>query len=191
MSDLFQIRPATPDDRLQVTQLFRRSYPRLLPRDYAPRLLRDALPVITTAQPALLACGTYFVAVCCPSGAVVGAGGWTDISPTRGVSGTGQGHMRHVATDPDWLRRGVARALLRHSCASAWAQGITRMTCMSTLTARRFYAAMGFHEQGEVELTLAPGVHFPAVQMARDLAGTGDDDLYHATEAPDGIGSVR
>ncbi len=169
MSPDYQIRPASFEDQSRVTALLRRSYPQLLPDDYEPGLLRAALPLITTAQPVLLACGTYFVAQCPESGEVVGAGGWTDLSPARGIYGPGQGHVRHVATDPAWLRRGVAGALIAHTLASAQNSGMSRMHCMSTLTARPFYAAMGFRAVGEIELTLAPGVYFPAIQMVRDL----------------------
>jgi N-acetylglutamate synthase-like GNAT family acetyltransferase len=165
----FFIRPASLDDRQAVSDLFAQSYPDLLPQDYEEAVLMDALPLITKARASLLACGTYFVAECAETDAIVGAGGWTDLSPSRGVSGTDLGHVRHVATRPDWLRRGVARSLIDVSLASAEAHGMRQMSCMSTYTARPFYEAMGFEETTEVELTLAPGVHFPAVQMRRIL----------------------
>ena len=162
------IRPASPADRSAVTQLFRRSYPVLLAPDYDPTVLRAALPLITTAQPALLECGTYFVAED-GAGGIVGAGGWTDVSPARGVAAARQGHMRHVATDPGRLRQGVARGLVTETISSARRFGVEQLHCMSTRTARGFYEAMGFVARGEVELTLAPGVFFPAVQMQRAL----------------------
>jgi GNAT superfamily N-acetyltransferase len=168
MSSEISIRPARPDDRSAVTQLFRRSYPPLLAADYDPAVLRAALPLITTAQPGLLGCGTYFVAEN-EAGRIVGAGGWTDISPSRGVGADRQGHMRHVATDPAVLRQGVARRLLAVTLASARDFGMERLHCMSTRTAVQFYRAMGFDPLGEIELTLAPGVYFPAVQMQRGL----------------------
>lgn len=162
------IRPAKPSDRSSVTQLLRRSYPQLLPADYTAQTLRDVLPHITTAQPTLLECGTYFLAQD-SDGRVLGAGGWTDVSPARGVAGDGEGHIRHVATHPDHLRKGVAQQLIATALSSARAFGVRRMNCMSTLTARTFYEAMGFQVLNDVELTLAPGVHFPAVQMMRDV----------------------
>ncbi|CUH52247.1 GNAT family N-acetyltransferase [Shimia marina] len=166
----FFIRPASSDDSAALSSLYQRSYPELLPADYSDEVLAGALPLFETAQTALLSCGTYFIAECAETDAIVGAGGWTDLSPSRGVSGTDLGHMRHVATRPDWLRRGVARALIDVALASAEAHGMRQMSCMSTYTARPFYEAMGFEEAAEVELTLAPGVHFPAVQMTRRLA---------------------
>ncbi|SHJ02850.1 Predicted N-acetyltransferase YhbS [Shimia gijangensis] len=168
MSESLIIRPATPADRSAVTQLFRLSYPQLLPGCYKAQTLRDVLPHITTAQPALLDCGTYFLAQD-GKGCVIGAGGWTDVSPARGVSKGGEGHIRHVATHPAHLRKGVARRVMEASLASARGFGVERMNCMSTLTAHRFYEAMGFVTLGEVELTLAPGVHFLAVQLAQQL----------------------
>ncbi|PHO03476.1 GNAT family N-acetyltransferase [Rhodobacteraceae bacterium 4F10] len=162
------IRRAMPGDRSAVTQLFRKSYPQLLPDDYSAPTLRAVLPHITTAQPGLLACGTYYLAQD-DQGAVIGAGGWTDVSPARGVSREGEGHIRHVATHPSHLRRGIARDLIEHSLSAARDFGLNRMHCMSTLTARPFYEEMGFEAVGEIELTLAPGVHFPAVQMISEI----------------------
>ncbi len=168
MIDSIHIRPAIPADCAAVTQLFRRSYPILLLDHYPASTLREALPFITTAQPALLACGTYNVAQT-DQAEVVAAGGWTDVSPAGGVAATGEGHMRHVAVHPGCQRRGLARRLVEQSLASAREFGVHRMNCMSTFSAKPFYQAMGFSVLAEVELTLAPGVHFPAVQMARDL----------------------
>ncbi|MGR3636032.1 MAG: GNAT family N-acetyltransferase [Shimia sp.] len=166
----FFIRPARIDDREAVDGLFERSYPELLPKDYDSETLDAALPLITRAQPALLTSGTYFLAECVATDEVVGAGGWTDFSPVRGTGDARQAHVRHVATRADWVRRGVAKALVDVILASAEAYGIKRLSCMSTHTARSFYREMGFAEWGEVELTLAPGVHFPAVQMQMALA---------------------
>ncbi|WP_204115715.1 GNAT family N-acetyltransferase [Shimia biformata] len=165
----YKIRLASSGDAPAVTRLFRQSYPDLLPRDYDAALLRAALPLITTAQPALLTSGTYYVAES-DTGEIVGAGGWTDISPSRGVARAGEGHMRHVAVHPGHLRRGIARAILARAETSARGFGLERLKCLSTLTAERFYASVGFQRLGVIDLTLAPGVHFPAVQMERVLA---------------------
>lgn len=169
MDHPFFIRPAHIGDRDALDGLFAASYPDLLPQDYDASVLEGALPIITSAQDALLTSGTYFLAECAETDEVIGAGGWTDISPVRGVGEAQQGHVRHVATRSDWLRRGVAKALIDVTLASAGAYGMTKLTCMSTHTARAFYQAMGFAERGEVELILAPGVHFPAVQMQMAL----------------------
>ena len=73
--------------------------------------------------------------------------------------------MRHVAVDPSWLRLGVGRALAKTALQSARDGGVHCLRCMSTLTAEAFYAAMGFERVQEIELTLEPGLFFPAIEM--------------------------
>ena len=57
------IRVATPEDREAVTRLLQRSYPALMAGSYEPAVLAAALPLMTQANPALLASGTFVVAV--------------------------------------------------------------------------------------------------------------------------------
>jgi GNAT superfamily N-acetyltransferase len=164
------IRPATPTDMAAVDALLARSYPRLLAADYPPSVLVTAVPIIARARPELLASGRYFVAL---AGRVaVGAGGYSLAAPgarggPEGASEAGTAHIRHVATDPDHLRRGIARALMARIFAAAAAEGAVRFDCLSTRTAVPFYASVGFAVLGEVEVPLAPGIGFPAVRMIR------------------------
>jgi N-acetylglutamate synthase-like GNAT family acetyltransferase len=120
------------------------------------------LPLISSAQPALLACGTYYVVE--QDTAIVGAGGWT---PDR--KDCTLGHVRHVVTDDRTLRRGVARALMHHCFDVARAAGTLRMECWSTRTAEPFYRALGFESLGPMEVTLQAGITFPSIRMIRDL----------------------
>ncbi|MGR3322484.1 MAG: GNAT family N-acetyltransferase [Pseudooceanicola sp.] len=164
MAPTITIRPATPADGDRVTRLLSRSYRALLAADYAPEVLREALPLMTRARPSLLRCGTYFIAVE-DDGRVTAAGGWTDGTPHGGPGRRGEAHIRHVATDPDRLRSGLGRRVLETAIASARASGITRLQCQSTLTAEPFYSALGFRSRGRIDVRLAPGVLFPAVEM--------------------------
>ncbi|WP_299282457.1 GNAT family N-acetyltransferase [uncultured Tateyamaria sp.] len=129
------IRPSTMADLAAVDAVLARTYPKLLKADYPPSVLVTALPIISRAQPALLKCGTYYVAEI--GGAVVGAGGWT-----RDRGNAQLGHIRHVVSDDRVLRKGVGRALMRHSFEAARAAGITRMECWATRTAEPFYRAL-------------------------------------------------
>jgi len=156
------VRPTTKADLAAVDALLARTYPKLLKADYPPSVLVTALPVISRAQPALLVCGTYYVAE--EDGAILGAGGWTPDKAEEGL-----GHIRHVVTDDRALRRGVGRAIMERSFAVARAAGITRMECWATRTAVPFYTAVGFHEIGPIDVTLAGGISFPSVRMLRDL----------------------
>lgn len=160
--------PACLQDAQGISAMMRRSFGDLLAKDYAPKVLEDALPAMTDAQPALLMSGTYFV-VRDAKRRIVGAGGWTDVSPTRGLTAMGEGHVRHVAVDPAMLNQGVGRALMEEAFLSAQSFGMSALRCFSTLTAEPFYHAMGFQRVQEVELDFGPEIYFPAVEMHKVL----------------------
>lgn len=178
MSQDFHIRIARPEDAPAVSSVISASYSALLTADYHPKILAKALPRITVARPELLASGTYFVAEATGAtaatgalgGGLIGAGGWTDVSPTRGLAAPGEGHMRHLAVHPDHLRLGVGKALAEASFASARDMGVRGLRCLSTITAAPFYAACGFAALQEIELTLEPGLYFPAIEMRKVFA---------------------
>jgi GNAT superfamily N-acetyltransferase len=167
-TDNITLRRAGPSDLDAVETLLARSYPRLLKQAYPPSILVTAVPLLSRANPALLASGTYFLV---ESGdKVVGAGGWTSSEPGTGRTGApATGHVRHVATDPERTRSGIGRALMAHIFDDARAAGITRLDCLSTLMAVPFYAACGFEAVGPVTVPLRPGIEFPAVRMHRSL----------------------
>lgn len=157
------LRTARPMDLSAVDALLARSYPASLKGDYPPSLLATALPLISIARPSLLASGSYYVID--REGVPVAAGGWTRGDPWGGAGVAGIGHVRHVATDHRFQRQGIGRRLMGHVMALARGAGITRLECYATLTARPFYAAMGFAEITDILMTLRPGLDFPAVHM--------------------------
>lgn len=164
------LRPATPGDLAAVDALLARSYPRLLAADYPSSVMVTAIPIIARARPELLASGRYFLVL--DHNRVLGAGGYSLAAPgarggPQGQTEPGTAHIRHVATDPDALRRGIGRALMDRVFAAAVAEGVQRFDCLSTRTAVPFYAALGFRSVGEIEVPLAPGIGFPAVRMVR------------------------
>lgn len=163
MAETLRVRVARPGDLAVLDAMMARSYPKLLKADYPPSVLVTALPLISRAQPRLLASGSYYVCEA-EGGEILGAGGWTPVPGTRDL-----GDVRHVATDDRHTRRGVARAILLHVFATAHAGGIRRLQCKATRTAVPFYRAMGFVEQGGLEIELRPGIHFPAIAMSRGL----------------------
>ncbi|WP_244868018.1 GNAT family N-acetyltransferase [Vannielia litorea] len=164
----FTIRPARMGDVQAVGKLLVASYRALLAPDYPPELLAGALPLITRPQAALLSSGTYCLAD--TGEGLLAAGGWTFHAPGGTATGPREvGHIRHVATAPAAARMGVGRALMEHALFEAEAAGVRRMMCFSTLTAEPFYAALGFVSQGDISITLAPGLEFAAVQMCREM----------------------
>ena len=165
------LRLATPSDLAAVDGLLARSYLRLLGADCLPSVRVTALPILARAQPVLLASGRYWLAQDA-GGRLLGAGGWSMGAPPADGPGPRSpqvAHVRHVATDPDALRRGVARAILARSMEDARAAGAQVMACLSTRMAVPFYASVGFRGTEAVTVPLAPGIGFPAVRMRRDL----------------------
>lgn len=168
MTPTLSLRNASLADLSAVDALLARSYPRLLAADYPPSTLVMAVPRISRARPELLASGTYFLAED-PEGRVLAVGGWTRGAPARLSTVEDTGHVRHVATDPDVLRRGVGRALMARVMQDARGAGMQWLNCLSTRTAVPFYAALGFRPLHETEVTLAPGIVFPVLRMMADL----------------------
>ncbi|MAM62661.1 GNAT family N-acetyltransferase [Maritimibacter sp. UBA3975] len=164
----FTLRGAGADDAEALGALLAASYARLLAPDYPPAVLDAALPRITMAQPELLAAPGYLVAEA-GGGEIVAAGGWTWRGPAGGAAPLDWAHVRHVAVHPDLAGAGLGRLIVTQAADTAREAGVRVLSCLSTLTARGFYRRMGFADLGEVELSLAPGVGFPAVQMRKVL----------------------
>lgn len=162
------LRIAEASDIEALDRLFGQSYPALLKHDYPPSVLVTAVPLISKAQPALIASGSFFVV--CDGQDIVGAGGWTMQAPGGRPGTRGIGHVRHVVTDHRRTREGIGRSLLDHIVLQAHASGMTQLHCQSTRSAVPFYEAMGFDAQGDIDIELRPGITFPAVFMTRILA---------------------
>ena len=167
-TDPITIRITTLADLAAVDALLAASYPVLLKPHYPPSVLVMALPLISRAQPGLIRSGTYFLAEDA-DGTVLAAGGWSHGVPQGGVGPRDLGHIRHVVTHPRAVRQGLGSAILRHAMCQALRAGITRLHCQSTRTAVPFFQALGFRVAGDIDITLRPGITFPAVQMTRPL----------------------
>jgi GNAT superfamily N-acetyltransferase len=168
MTDTFLIRTANAGDIDAVDALLARSYPALLKGSYAPSVYVTAIPLISKAQPRLLACGSYFLVM--KGEQVVGAGGWTRATPGgAGEAARSVGHVRHVVTDHRHVRQGIGRRLMSHVFETAEAVGIRQLECFSTLMAEPFYASVGFETLGPMSVNLWDGVELPAVHMRRAL----------------------
>lgn len=164
----FTLRLATPADSDAVSALLACCYPVLLAGHYAPDVLDVLLPRMTTANPALLGSGSYWLAVD-GAGTVIGCGGWTRERPGTGAVEDGLGHIRHVGVDPGWAGRGVGRALLRRCFEQARAASVRELECLSTLNAEAFYRALGFETLRTLEVALGPGPGLPSLEMRRAL----------------------
>jgi len=164
----FSIRVAGPADAEAITALLSASYSILLNARYDRPTLDPALPFMTRANPALLRSGTYYVAAG-EAGDLAGCGGWTMGRPGTGEIVAGEAHIRHFATHPARLKRGVGAALMAHCIAEARQSGVHTLHCFSTLNAVDFYRASGFEVVGPIEVTMAPGLRLPSMLLRRAL----------------------
>lgn len=162
-----RIRPTTPSDREAVAAVLRASYATLLKDVYAPDVLDSALAYLAQPNPRLLESGTYYIA---ERGAheAAGCGGWSLEQPgdPDAPIDPACGHLRHFATHPDAVRRGVGRRLLETCVREAQAAGVERLECLSTRQAVPFYLALGLRVVGPVPCRLGPDVVLPGVAMA-------------------------
>jgi GNAT superfamily N-acetyltransferase len=163
------IRVARPADSEAVSALLAASYSSLLAEHYDSNTLGRGLPFMTAANPTLLASGTYYVAEG-KAGNLVGCGGWTKARPGNGEVIEGEAHIRHFATHPEWVRRGVGTSLLARCFSDARLLGIRKLHCFSTWNAERFYRAFGFDTVGPIDVPMGPSLTFPGVLMSRELA---------------------
>lgn len=164
------VRPTTSDDAEAIDNLLKVSYDTLLANDYDAHLLEKALPFITKARTELLTCGTWYLAEHPQDGTVVGCGGWTKNTPMK-TSETLKvvPHLRHFATHPQYLRKGIARAIWQQirndvieKCGAE-----TDLEVYSTITAVPFYQSLGFQEKETIDIPLRSDCNFPSVLMER------------------------
>ena len=161
------VRVAAVADALAVEQVLHASYPALMAAAYDSAVLERALPLMTRAQPDLLGSGRYYL--CEAEGVAVGCGGWSFEKPGGEQLEPGIAHIRHFATHPDWIGRGVGRALFGRCEEAARAAGVRAFECYASLNGEAFYAALGFTRIAPIDVAMGPAVRLPSILMRRPL----------------------
>ena len=164
MTSNYLIRPATPSDTNAVGDVLTKCYPKLMAPAYAAATLAAALPLMTKPNPKLLTSGTYYLAID-PDDRVIGCGGWTRERPGNGEVVDALAHIRHFATHPDSIGRGVGRTIYERCAHDAAAIGMHRFECYASLNAEGFYAALGFKSVRTVDIPMGPEVQIRSVIM--------------------------
>ena len=161
------IRPALESDRAVLEDLIADCYATVYPGWYEEETLQDALPAMLRIDPALLNSGRYLVARA--GNVIAGCGGWSANAPGKTPSEDAIGHIRHFATRPDAMGKGVGGKILEHCISEATSSGLSALKCFSSLAAEGFYARHGFVKLDNVNVMLGSGAYFPAVLMERRL----------------------
>ena len=66
--------------------------------------------------------------------------------------------LEDLFVDPDWMRRGVGRELVRDAIAMAAQRGVHRLEVTGNEHARAFYEQVGFVHDGVTETRFGPGL---------------------------------
>jgi GNAT superfamily N-acetyltransferase len=163
-----RLRTASSDDRAAVSDLLGLSYPVLMAGAYPADLLAQALPLITKANPVLLASGRYGL-IEDDAGRLLACGGWSLERPGSGEVVEGLAHIRHFAVHPHAVRHGRGSQLYQWCEDAARTQGMTQFECHASLNAEGFYRRLGFRRNRELGLRLRANVALPAIEMTKRL----------------------
>ena len=161
------IRPAGEADRHLLEDLIAECYATVYPGWYDNDLLDEALPAMLKVDPKLLTSGRYLLAEF--DNKIAGCGGWSAGPPGQETSEHAVGHIRHFATDPELMGKGVGGTILDHCVREAAVSGLAKLKCFSSLPAEGFYARHGFAKIEQVNVMLGESVYFPAVLMEKYL----------------------
>jgi N-acetylglutamate synthase-like GNAT family acetyltransferase len=67
------------------------------------------------------------------------------------------GELEDLFVDPDWMRRGIGRALVLDAVDTARRQGLMRIDVTANPHALEFYERVGFRPEGITETPFGPG----------------------------------
>ena len=82
----------------------------------------------------------------------------------------GEGVIEGVYVDPDFMRRGVGRALVAALEDEAQRLGIARLMLDASLNAVPFYSALGYRVEGDLRHALGGGHAIACKLMSKRLA---------------------
>jgi len=80
-----------------------------------------------------------------------------------------KGNISACYVHPDFVRRGVAKALFQAVENDSLQNGVTRITLSSSITALPFYQKMGMRQMDESTHRFENGVEVPVMKMQKNL----------------------
>jgi len=172
------IRPAHGNDIPQLAEIMEAAITRLQ-EGFIDAPTIEASRAVMGLDRTLIADGTYYVAEI--GGVAAGCGGWSARTTLFGGSHSADrddasldpaqepARFRAMYTHPDFVRRGVGKAILAHAEQAAREAGFTQGILMATLAGVPLYRACGWHEIAPHEALLPDGRAVPMVKMGKAL----------------------
>jgi GNAT superfamily N-acetyltransferase len=176
------LRLACDDDIPQLETLIERSVRKLQASYYSTAQMDGALGTVFGVDRQLIRDETYFVVE--QDGALIACGGWSKreslfgsdaarakkdglLDPTRHPA-----RVRAFFVQPEFARRGLARAILEACEEAIRAAGFRRIELGATLPGVPFYRAFDYQESERLEVPLTNGLSLPIVRMTKNLTAS-------------------
>ena len=175
----YTLRPTRPEETATLEDLIRLSARGLSRDDYTDIEIETCVAHVFGVDSELVADGTYYVVDV--AGQPVACGGWSKRKTLFGgdnYQGRESGYLDPLAeaakiraffVHPDFARRGLGTAILRHCESEARKAGFTRMEMMATLPGVKLYRALGYEGEAIQTFDMPNGVRLRFMSMARDL----------------------
>lgn len=176
------LRFAREDDIAKLEALIECSVRQLQAPYYSPAQMDSVLGTVFGVDRQLIRDETYFVVE--KEGAILAAGGWSKRESLFGsdAARTKEDALldpaRHPArvraffVQPEFARRGLARAILEACENAIRAAGFRRIELGATLPGVPFYRAFDYQESERLEVPLINGLSLPIVRMTKNLAAS-------------------
>ncbi len=174
------LRPARRDETAALEDLIRLSARGLSRDDYSDVEIETCVAHVFGVDSELVGDGTYYVVEI--AGRPVACGGWSKRKTLFGgdnYQGRKSGYLdplteaakiRAFFVHPDFARRGLGTAILRHCEDEARKEGFTRMEMMATLPGVKLYRALGYEGESIQTFDMPNGVPLRFMPMSRQLA---------------------
>ena len=171
------LRLATPDDLPALRAMMARAIAELQSAFLSPAEV-EASKAVMGLDTQLIDDGCYYLAEM--NGALAGSGGWSGRATLYGGDHSAgrdarmldpvsdPARIRAMYTDPDFVRRGIGKAVLAACEDAARRAGFARVELMATLSGQPLYAAAGFAPIEHI-LDSNGGVPVPLVRMGKAL----------------------
>jgi GNAT superfamily N-acetyltransferase len=176
-----RLRIAELRDVPALRELIEKSVRVLQRGDYSEEQIEGALGTVFGVDTRLIEDGTYYVVEAERAGRalIVGCGGWSKRKTLFGsdqqagredaflAPQTDAAKIRAFFVHPEWVRRGIATAILEHCEEAARGAGFRRFEMGATLTGVPMYASRGYLEAERIEVPLTNGSKLPVVRMVK------------------------